>query len=299
MTLEDIIKMCKSRDWNAMQSFLSSNVKEIYPRLLVAAVFETYCPNPIDKQKFGLKRYEKLLSQQKVSLYGNLLTDAIDLVELTRAYQLAATPSELNDPQVAKEIHKFVNANKPKLANILFSPEMDASSKEAIIKIFGEFNLTKAEKESYFCLNFEKRNSKLKTAIVAKEKVKKNLKEIFKLNNGEFYVSFPEGSSLEGMDINDLDSGGNINFKDKVTVETLEEMTEALKGMGISSNYFTMSGGGIQIESDPEKVGEKLEKFKNYNSSPVALVPNSFFTKAKQHLESFQKVVQIKRAYTC
>ena len=67
MTIEDFIKMCKTRDWNGLLGLFPSDISDMGLKIAATAIIGQYHPDEEKRERYGLDMWKNLLSTEPTS----------------------------------------------------------------------------------------------------------------------------------------------------------------------------------------------------------------------------------------
>lgn len=274
MTPTEFIDMCKARNWDELISFLSSSIKDLSTKIVVTAIIGKYHPDKKIAQKYGLSCWDTNLSSDAVPAALSMIASAVDLLDFAHAYVTIKSGNALNDSILAESILTFVKENRMQLGQLMHSDKIQENVKANIIKIFGDLTPTKKEKEDYFAKYYTKLAKEKIAFLQAKDQVIKLFEQIFNFAPRDYHLSFNQASRMMGM-FSDS-NGGELSFKELISLELLKKYTEALKLMGLKVNLYSMpsyyskhKAQGIQLFDSPVKLVIKLKAFQLFLNTNV------------------------------
>ncbi|MDX1901003.1 MAG: hypothetical protein SFW66_03235 [Gammaproteobacteria bacterium] len=120
MNNQDLYKLCREKNAEALTDFLGANIKMLSYKILATAVLQVHCP----ESKITLSEWDEKLRPGLVAGFDNMMNSAVNLPDFIHAHYMAG--NELNDPGVADAICHYVQENKNVLGQILNAPETAA-----------------------------------------------------------------------------------------------------------------------------------------------------------------------------
>ena len=135
MTKDEVIQLCKNKNWKELRSFLTSNVDDLSFKILVTALFQTYLP---DDKEYNLSVWDGSLRPNLVPKMDIIINGAVCLIDMGAAYLLAKKPEYLGDASVAANIRDYVQKNKNVLGHLLKNPTLPKVIQEIFKNDFGD-----------------------------------------------------------------------------------------------------------------------------------------------------------------
>lgn len=142
MTFQDVLKICKSKDWSKLSDVMRSDFADMSIKILVSAIFDTYHSDIIMKQQYGLSTWNERLTNHFIEETGRTYVAApmsnVDLLDFHKALHIAK--DTIKDKFLAKKIKDYVNGNRAMLWGILEDPALPIELNDMLTSDFAETN---------------------------------------------------------------------------------------------------------------------------------------------------------------